>query len=134
MGFIAPSGMTVGKLIHITGVAGDRFSVNIQDNVADGSDIALHFDVRINCEGNHNEIVRNSRSNDQWGPEERQKPYFPFQPNANFDMMILCEQHCFKVAVDGKHFIEFKHRLQPLDRFRFLGIVGDVKVTQIRIQ
>ncbi|XP_061185659.1 galectin-4-like [Saccostrea echinata] len=135
MGYIPPSGMTPGKLIHITGVTGpNRFSVNIQDNAGGSCDIAFHFDVRINLGNQVNEIVRNSKTNDQWGPEETQKPYFPFQPNTNFDMMILCEPQCFKVAVDGKHFIEFKHRLQPLDRFRFLGIVGDVKVTQIRIQ
>ncbi|XP_048756037.2 galectin-4-like [Ostrea edulis] len=131
IGFIPPSGLTNGKLLHISGVTGpNRFSVNIQDNPGEPCDIAFHFDVRLNV----NEIVRNTKSNGQWGAEERQNPYLPFRPNANFDMMILCEEQCFKVAVDGKHFIEYKHRLQPLDRFKYLNIVGDAKITQIRFQ
>ena len=32
-----------------------------------------------------------------WGQEERQAPYFPFQPNANFDILILVEPQAFKV-------------------------------------
>lgn len=136
MGLIPPCGLQVGRLIQISGItrAVDRFTVNIQESPAGATDIAFHFDVRFNCGNCVNEIIRNSLSGGTWGPEERHKPYFPFRPQANFDMMILCDSHAFKVAIDGKHFIEFQHRLQPLGRFQYLGILGDIKVTQIRFQ
>lgn len=71
--------------------------MNIQESPAGGSDIAFHFDVRFNCGNDTNEIVRNSMSGNNWGSEERHKPFFPFRPQANFDLMILCDAHVFKV-------------------------------------
>lgn len=72
--------------------------MNIQESPAGGSDIAFHFDVRFNCGNNNiNEVVRNSMSGNSWGSEERHKPFFPFRPQANFDLMILCDAHVFKV-------------------------------------
>lgn len=136
MGLIPPYGLQVGKLIFISGITRgtDRFTVNIQESPAGGSDIAFHFDVRFNCGNDTNQIVRNSMSGNNWGSEERQWRFFPFRPQANFDLMILCDAHVFKVAVDGKHFIEYQHRLQPLGRFQYLSITGDIRVTQIRYQ
>jgi hypothetical protein len=77
----------------------DRFTVNIQDSPANPRNIAFHFDVRFRAGDCVNEIIRNSLKEGTWGPEERHKPYFPFRPQANFDLMILCDPHTFKVSV-----------------------------------
>lgn len=77
----------------------DRFTVNIQEGPADSKNIAFHFDVRFHCGNCTMEIIRNSLSGGTWGTEERHKPYFPFRPQANFDLMILCDPHTFKVSV-----------------------------------
>ena len=75
-----------------------RFAVNIQDGSGPHAEIAFHFNVRFVSGNDRNEIVRNHCSQGQWGAEERSKPSFPFMPNGNFDMIILCEQNCFKVS------------------------------------
>ncbi|XP_053402058.1 galectin-9-like [Mercenaria mercenaria] len=107
-----------------------RVTINLQC----GNDIvAFHFDVRFNCIGCRNAIIRTTKDSKGWGPEERGLPYFPFQPNMNFEMIILTELHCFKVAVNNQHLLEFKHRI-PLDRVDTLHITGDVTLTQVRFQ
>ena len=66
-----------------------------------GSDaeIAFHFNVRFVHGQDRNEVVRNHYTDGQWGPEERTKPHFPFIPNANFELIILCDQESFKVCL-----------------------------------
>ena len=60
-------------------------------------DVALHFDVRLNSGNDRNVVVRNAKIANAWGAEEKQISYFPFVPNAQFDMMILAEKASFKV-------------------------------------
>ena len=55
------------------------------------------IDVRFNFGQCVNIIVRNHRTRGQWGQEERTIPFFPFMPNAPFEMIILCENNGFKV-------------------------------------
>lgn len=74
-----------------------RFTINLMCGPYDGSDIALHCDVRLRVGGDFNVVLRNSCQGGGWGAEERHSPYFPFMPNANFDMIIMAEQHQFKV-------------------------------------
>ena len=74
-----------------------RFHFNIKRG--SDSEIAFHFDVRFNHLQDRNEVVRNHYTNGQWGPEERTKPHFPFIPNANFELIILCDQDSFKVCL-----------------------------------
>ncbi|KAH3828772.1 hypothetical protein DPMN_130755 [Dreissena polymorpha] len=89
---------------------------------------------RLNFGSDRNVIVRNSKQNNNWQAEERAVSYFPVAPNAFFEMSILVEQHCFKVAVNNNHLLEYKHILLPLDKFTFLRIDGDVRITQVRFQ
>lgn len=45
---------------------------------------------------------------------------------------ILCEGHCFKVAVDGKHMCEYYHRLKNLPAINTLEVAGDVQLTHVQ--
>jgi hypothetical protein len=126
-------GLKPGMLIYISGrptASPDRFSINIQSGTSPypPPDIAFHFDVRFyNCT-----IVRNTFSNNQWHPEEKAISHFPFQPAVNFDMIIKVEHDRYMVALNGQHFLEFRHRLTPLSRFDTLSIEHDIVVSSIR--
>ncbi|XP_050405036.1 galectin-9 isoform X2 [Patella vulgata] len=127
-----PGMLTNGRMIFISGVPPpnvSRFSINLQA----GSDLALHFDVRVNYGNTHNQVIRTHRQYGNFGPEERQQPFFPFIPNVNFDMIILVEPHCYKIAVNNQHFVEFNHRI-PVNSVTSLNIDGDLRLTQVRFQ
>ncbi|VDI67660.1 galectin-9 [Mytilus galloprovincialis] len=129
-------GLYPGKMINISGVpnpTATRFTVNLQCGAYEGSDIALHFDVRFQAGADYNVVVRNSCQNGSWGAEEKQLPYFPFMPNASFDMIVLVEQNQFKVAVNNQHLFAFSHRI-PFQRVDSLVIKGDVRLSQVRFQ
>jgi len=132
-----PGGMYPGKIMYISGYprnGASRFSVNLLCGPTDAYDIALHFDVRFNYGGDSNVVVRTHKQGGNYGGEERQVTYFPFMLNRNFEMMILAENTGFKVAVNNQHFIEFFHRIQPLERCTHLNVQGDVQLTQVRFQ
>ncbi|XP_060083867.1 galectin-9-like isoform X2 [Ylistrum balloti] len=132
-----PGGAVPGKMINIMGSLASmpcRFHVNLQEGTQDSCDVAFHMDVRFRFGSDGNIIVRNHMSRGTWGMEERTIPFFPFSIGASFDMIILVETTCFKVAINNKHFLEFKHRLHPPTRYSTLKIGGDVRLSQIRFQ
>ncbi|GFN97140.1 galectin [Plakobranchus ocellatus] len=129
-------GFHPGKIIYISGVpnvAGTRFYVNLVCGSFESSDIALHFDVRFNYGNDRSVVIRAHRQGGVFGSEERYQPYFPFVQGANFEMMVLCEPHCIKVAVNNQHFIEFNHRIAA-HLVDHLQVTGDVKLSMIRFQ
>ncbi|KAH3824704.1 galectin-4-like isoform X1 [Dreissena polymorpha] len=125
-----------GRMVFISGIPHPfpiRFNVNFESK-PNGPDIAFHCDFRFNFCAHHNVIARNTQTNNKWGPEECTDSNFPLIPNVFFEMIFLVEQHCFKVAVNNVHLLEYKHRLQPLSKFTFVRIDGDVNITQVRYQ
>ncbi|KAL5009371.1 hypothetical protein ScPMuIL_014952 [Solemya velum] len=130
-----PGGISQGKMISISGrpnPSAKRFTINLCCG-SGSEDIPFHFDVRFD----HiykKEVVRSHRVNNQYGPEERKIPHFPFIPSTNFDILILCEAAGFKVAVNNQHFIEFAHRIMPPNRIKTLEVKGDVQLTLVRFQ
>lgn len=131
-----PGGLYPGRMVAISGIPHQhcsRFSVNLQAGTFDGSDIALHLDVRLNYGDSHHVVVRNHYKAGTWGREERGVSYFPFRPNQNFDILILVDPASFKVAVNNQHFVEFNHRL-PIQSANTLSVTGDVRLTQVRFQ
>uniref|UniRef100_A0A2C9JWY0 Galectin n=1 Tax=Biomphalaria glabrata TaxID=6526 RepID=A0A2C9JWY0_BIOGL len=132
-----PGGLHPGKMIYISGVPNanaQRFSINLTTGSSENHDYGLHFDVRLVYGSDKNVVVRTHKKGGSWGPEEKTTPVFPFAPNTNFDLMILVEPNCFKVAVNNAHFIEFNHRLQPINEINHLIVTGDVKLTHVRFQ
>lgn len=107
-----------------------RFSINIQSGASTypPPDLALHFDARFFSYS----IVRNSRVNGVWGPEENMISHFPFQPGMNFDMIIKVQSDAYMIILNGQQFISFRHRLNAFTRFNILQIENDVIVYSIR--
>jgi hypothetical protein len=136
-GTIPGAGLEIGSLVVITGRVlpnAKRFEANfavgglITMDVIKRADLALHFNVRFDqaC------VVRNSRQKGVWGPEERKVDghAVPFVQGKVFTLMFLVEQTEIKVAVDGKHFVSFKHRL-PFTSVKIFNFEGDIEVEKI---
>nr|AIG13081.1 galectin/galactose-binding lectin [Ridgeia piscesae] len=122
-----PGGMRVGCMIFISGKvkkSPDKFAVDL---LFEGG-IAFHFNPRLNG----SVVVCNTLEGDNWGPEERTST-FPFKAQENFEIIIMCEQDKFKVAVGGRHLLEYKHRI-PYQTVTKFSIHGDISLTHVRVQ
>lgn len=48
-------------------------------------------------------------------------------------VLILCQPHQFKVAVNGSHLFEFRHRVQDLGSIDQLEIMGDLELADVKL-
>ncbi|KAG7226224.1 hypothetical protein INR49_002963 [Caranx melampygus] len=78
-------------------------------------------------------FIRNSYLSESWGQEERELPLFPFSSGEYFEILILCQPHQFKLAVNGSHLFEFRHRVQDLSSINQLEIMGDLELTDVKL-
>ncbi|XP_003493369.1 collagen alpha-1(I) chain [Bombus impatiens] len=123
-------GLIPGKMVKIRGKVPPnavRFAVNYQlgPTLNPRDDIAIHVSPRF-AEGF---ITRNHIVSMTWGPEENDGPMW-IQPGQEFEMFLLCDFPCYKIAINGRHFAEFVHRL-PYEKVTHLVIDGDVEVQSI---
>lgn len=123
-------GLMPGKMLKIQGKTSPsaiRFAINYQlgPNLNPRDDIAIHISPRF-PEGI---ITRNHIESMNWGPEENGGPMW-IQPGEEFEIIVLCEQLQYKIAVNGKHFTEFAHRI-PYQKVTHLVIDGDVEIKSI---
>ncbi|NXC37610.1 LEG8 protein, partial [Penelope pileata] len=102
------------------------FAINLKSS--DSKDIALHLNPRMK----NKVFVRNSYLHDSWGEEENEVAYFPFSPGMYFELIIHCDAQQFKVAVNGVHTLEYKHRFKQLGKINLLEIIGDVQLLDVR--
>ncbi|XP_077201561.1 galectin-8 isoform X2 [Paroedura picta] len=118
-----------GRTIVIKGEINENpnsFHINLKPS--DTSDIALHLNPRIKAKV----FVRNSYLHDSWGEEERSINHFPFCPGMYFELIIFCTALQYKVAVNGVHTLEYKHRFKQLDKINILEISGDIRLLDVR--
>lgn len=75
-------------------VSNFRFAVNLRTGSDDGSDIALHFNPRLqeNC------TIRNTCAGGDWGGEERDQPCFPFEKKDTVEIAIQAQPDKFVVS------------------------------------
>ncbi|KFW70700.1 Galectin-8 [Pygoscelis adeliae] len=102
------------------------FAINLKSS--DSKDIALHLNPRVK----NKVFVRNSYLHDSWGEEEKEVANFPFSPGMYFELIIFCDAHQFKVAVNGVHTLEYKHRFKQLEKINVVEIIGDVQLLDVR--
>lgn len=48
-------------------------------------------------------------------------------------ILLLCQPHRFKLAVNGSHLFEFRHRVQDLSSIDQLEIMGDLELTDVKL-
>ncbi|XP_048413476.1 galectin-4-like isoform X2 [Stegostoma tigrinum] len=125
-----PGGLQDGMMIMIRGRVlpqSDRFHVNLQcGSIPYHCDVAFHFNPRYENPGY---VVCNSYKDQRWCTEQR-KHEMPVQRGESFQLLILVQIDCYKVAVNDKHFLEFKHRI-PISRVDSITIDGQVEIVSI---
>lgn len=50
----------------------------------------------------------------------------------NFQLIIFCDAVQYKVAVNGVHTLEYKHRFKQLGKIDILEIGGDIRLLDVR--
>nr|XP_055164801.1 galectin-8 isoform X3 [Nyctereutes procyonoides] len=123
------SSMGPGRTVVIKGEVNKTargFNVDLVSGKS--KDIALHLNPRLNIKA----FVRNSFLHESWGEEERNITCFPFSPGMYFEMIIYCDVREFKVAVNGVHSLEYKHRFKELSNIDTLEIDGDIHLLEVR--
>ncbi|CAO2595226.1 Lgals8 [Lemmus lemmus] len=121
--------MGPGRTVVIKGEVNTNAKGFNVDLVAGKSrDIALHLNPRLNVKA----FVRNSFLQNAWGEEERNITCFPFSPGMYFEMIIYCDVREFKVAVNGVHSLEYKHRFKELSNIDSLAVDGDIHLLDVR--
>ncbi|KAG9261560.1 verrucotoxin subunit beta-like [Astyanax mexicanus] len=126
-----PNGLSDQTVITIRGQVkpkADKFSINLHKD----NHIAFKFNPRFN-EGGKQVIVRNSLIGNDWGSEERHLSYFPFKPGEPFEMKILCTHSEFRVKVDKKDLLSYRHRIREIDQIKKLTVQGDVLIRMLSI-
>ncbi|KAF7704667.1 galectin-8 [Silurus meridionalis] len=123
-------GLSPGQHITIKGhisLFPHSFSVNLR--CGESKNIALHLNARIKSGA----MMRNSFLSESWGPEEVELSYFPFTAGKYFEIIILCQTHQFKIAVNGEHLLEYRHRVQDLSSITQLEVLGDVDLQDVKL-
>ncbi|CAL1288570.1 unnamed protein product [Larinioides sclopetarius] len=126
-------GLEPGMSIYINGRPPSnscKFTISLQTGDAQypPPDLAFHLDSRFY----NRSVVRNTRCNGVWAAEETAISRFPFQPGISFEMVVQVEEDKFSVSINGQRFIDFRHRLRPLEKFDTLYIDKDVSISSIR--
>ncbi|XP_060773969.1 galectin-8 isoform X2 [Neoarius graeffei] len=123
-------GLHPGEMVLIQGSVpadADRFQVDFMcgSSTKPRADIAFHFNPRFkkNC------IVCNTLELEYWGKEEIHYQ-MPLRKGADFEIIVLVEKDLYKVAVNGAHVLEYKHRLD-LARVDTLSVSGKVQIQAI---
>ncbi|XP_075782366.1 galectin-3 [Pelodiscus sinensis] len=123
------SGLMPRLLITIVGTVNphpSRFALDFKK----GDDVAFHFNPRFN-EDNRQVIVCNTKSQNNWGTEERTSPRFPFEAGKPFKIQVLCKTDHFKIAVNDAHLLQYNYRLRNLNEITKLSISGDISLTSV---
>lgn len=127
--------LSVGTLIRIQGTphhSARCFAINLQcgPNVHPRDDIALHLSPVFSPPPR---IVRNSIQAQQWGPEESHGDPFPLVAGQNFELLVLVEHDQYKIAINGKHYAEFWHRI-PIQRVTHITMDGDTSISLVQFE
>ncbi|RXN25929.1 kinase suppressor of Ras 1-like isoform X2 [Labeo rohita] len=107
----------------------EEFHVNLQCGTHSGANIALHFNPRYD---NPVCVVHNSLQNGSWGSEER-KYESPFPQGQTFTLQILVEQGLYKISTNGRHFMDYRHRI-PYSQVNAISVGGMVELNSVAFQ
>ncbi|XP_016330808.1 galectin-8 isoform X1 [Sinocyclocheilus anshuiensis] len=124
-------GLQPGEMVLIQGSVpsdSDRFQVDLTcgSSMKPRADVAFHLNPRFKRSPY---IVCNTLQKERWGKEDIHY-LMPFRHGAAFEIIILVQKDLFKVAVNGSHLLEYRHRLE-LKKVDTLAISGKVQIQAI---
>ncbi|CAH1791185.1 unnamed protein product [Owenia fusiformis] len=122
---VSQGGLNHGNIVVVQGWIpknAKRFEINL---ICDDDNWAFHLNPRFAAGFFESDrIVRNTKIGNGWGPEE-DSGAFPLKKDSAFDIVILVQDDCFRVAINGQHYCEYNHRVMK-DNIREVMIDGDV--------
>uniref|UniRef100_A0A2I9LP00 Galectin n=1 Tax=Centruroides hentzi TaxID=88313 RepID=A0A2I9LP00_9SCOR len=125
-----PGNAKIGDIYNIRGTVNhgaEEWVANIQCGPGKHDDIVLHFNPRFQDRN----VVRNTRSDDNWGSEEK-KGKMPFEEGEQFYLQIAVSSEEFNIRVNKSPFALFSHRLD-VSYASVLYIEGDVNIEDVWI-
>ncbi|XP_061560040.1 galectin-8-like [Phycodurus eques] len=125
-------GLLPGEMVLIKGALpsdADRFQVDLTcgSSMSPRADVLFHLNPRVK----KGHVVCNTLQGGRWGREEILH-HMPFTHGAPFELVLLALNDCFKVAVNGAHVLDYKHRL-ALDLVDTLAVSGKVNVDVVAV-
>ncbi|XP_046426690.1 tectonin beta-propeller repeat-containing protein isoform X1 [Neodiprion fabricii] len=107
----------------------DRLAINLvcyttttmkQQKAAEGHDIALHFNPRLN----EDVIVRNTYQSGQWGDEER-VGVSPLKAGSDYTLKFVCEEGGYRIFINDIEYTFYSHRIPPenITHLRIKGLM-----------
>jgi len=114
-------GFRAGQRIVVGGLSGDsRFEINFYT----ATDIAMH----VNARQGEGEIVMNTKSEGEWGDEERID--CSFGSGDTFEISICCHDGEYQIEVIGGCNHSYAHRL-PTEDVMYMQVEGDMRLNKV---
>uniref|UniRef100_A0A0N5A394 Leishmanolysin-like peptidase n=1 Tax=Parastrongyloides trichosuri TaxID=131310 RepID=A0A0N5A394_PARTI len=123
--YTALANLTPGKRLDIAAVSKGK-RVDIDLNRKNG-DTALQLSIRYGEKA----IVRNSKTGDVWGTEERTGK-FNLEKGEVFDVTIINESWSFQIFINGQRYAAYSHR-GDINDVRNVEITGDVELLTVTV-
>ncbi|KAK5986393.1 Galectin [Trichostrongylus colubriformis] len=125
-----PGNFYAGRRLFVSGLVpkgAKQFLIDFHANAELACRIKALFPVK--------KVLRTSRLNDRWGPEERigTDQEFPFKRKQTFDLLIYCNENKFEVLVNDCPFATFDHRIAS-NQINKLSIEGDVSLLGVHLK
>jgi len=133
-----PAGCHPGTIVHVTGTfTPGAASLIIKLQSGPNGDPADEVGLCIYGRVQEHQLGRNSFTRATgWGNEELTPNVHGLAPSANFDIAILCDPACFKIAMNGQHLCEFQHRMNPnmLNHVQIGSLSGDLTLSCLWVE
>ncbi|KIH62279.1 galactoside-binding lectin [Ancylostoma duodenale] len=124
-----PGNFYAGRRLFVSGIvpkAAKQFSIDFHAGTELATRIKTIFPMK--------KVLRTSRTNDRWGPEERiGDADFPFKRKHTFDLLIYCGENKFEIFVNDCPFASIDHRV-PSNQINKLSIDGDIVLLGVHLK
>ncbi|XP_052058661.1 uncharacterized protein LOC127698939 isoform X1 [Mytilus californianus] len=127
-----PSGLEKGDVLLFRGFMrpeSERFAINLHYGLTTDSDVALHFNPRIE----QGQVVFNSRTDDSWADEERIDIPQCIAERKPFEIKIVTKSSKFKVYVNGTKVKKFESR-GDIENIKGINVNAGAYIFQVKLE